>query len=58
MSITNRFSNDSFAQARDFFILGLENYHNGLFEESEKYLYLSLNILPGRLSTFVSFPKR
>jgi len=54
MSITNRFSNDSFAQARDFFILGLENYHNGLFEESEKYFYLSLNILPGRLSTLTN----
>ena len=45
---------NDFEQAKNFFLLGLENYQKEQYEESEKYLLLSLNILPDRLNTLIN----
>jgi len=41
-------------QAKKFFLLGMEYHHKELYEDSEHFFLLSLNILPDRLSTLTN----
>ena len=45
---------NNFELAKNFFLLGLESYHKELFEDAERYLFLSLNLLPDRLNTLTN----
>jgi tetratricopeptide (TPR) repeat protein len=45
---------NNFEQAKIFFLRGMENYEKELFEEAERYLLLSLELLPERLSTITN----
>ena len=47
-------SPSDFEQAKSFFLLGMENYQKELYEEAERFLYKSLQILPNRLSTLTN----
>ena len=47
-------SENNFEQAKKFFLLGLESFQKELFEDAEKYLFSSLNLLPDRLSTLTN----
>ena len=47
-------SPNNFEQAKHFFLLGLENINKELFEEAERFLCLSLDLLPDRLSTLTN----
>jgi len=43
-----------FEQAKNYFLLGMENFEKGMYKEAEKFLFLSLNLLPERLSTLTN----
>ena len=45
---------NDFDEAKNFFLLGLENYQNEQYEEAERLLLLSLELLPDRLSTLTN----
>jgi len=47
-------SENNFEQAKNFFLLGLESYQKELYEEAERFLLLSLEFLPDRLSTLTN----
>jgi len=47
-------SENNFEQAKNYFLLGLENLQKELFDDAERYLLLSLNLLPDRLSTLTN----
>ena len=55
MDSENKQHNPSaFEQAKGFFLRGLESYHRQQYEEAERLLSLSLDILPERLSTLTN----
>lgn len=43
-----------FEQARKYFLLGLENFQKNLYVEAERFLFLSFDLLPERLSTLIN----
>ena len=45
---------NNFEQAKNFFLLGLESLQRELYEDAERYLLLSLELLPDRLSTLTN----
>jgi len=47
-------SENNFDEAKNFFLLGLESYQKELYEEAERFLLLSLEFLPDRLSTLTN----
>jgi len=47
-------SSIDFDQAKTFFLLGMEHYQKGSYEEAERLLSKSLEILPNRLSTLTN----
>jgi len=51
-----RDENDSvrFEQAKKYFLLGLENLQKTFYIEAERFLFLSFNLLPERLSTLIN----
>ena len=53
-SIFEETDSDKFEQAKNYFLLGMENFEKGMYEEAEKFLFLSLNLLPQRLSTLTN----
>jgi len=50
----NNTSQESFEQAKNLFLLGLEHYEKGSYKEAEHFLVLSSRILPNRLSTLTN----
>jgi len=53
-TIENEDIEKNFTLAKDYFLLSLEKFNNGLFEEAERLLFLSLELLPNRLSTLTN----
>jgi len=49
-SISNQSESEKFEQAKNYFLLGMENFEMGLFIEAEKLLFLALDLFPERLS--------
>ena len=47
-------SENNFEQAKNFFLLGLESNQKELYEDAERFLLLSLELLPDRLSTLTN----
>lgn len=45
---------NSFKTAKELFLLGLEFFENGAYEDAEKYFQKSLEIIPNRLSTLIN----
>ena len=54
MDFQNNTSQESFEQAKNLFLLGLEHYEKGSYEEAEHFLVLSSRILPNRTSTLTN----
>jgi tetratricopeptide (TPR) repeat protein len=50
-SISEETDSDKFEQAKNYFLLGMENFEKGTYIEAERFLFLALNLLPDRLST-------
>ena len=55
MDSKNKITTDAtFEQAKSFFLIGMENYEKELYQEAERFLLLSLNLVPNRLSTLIN----
>ena len=52
--IKKEITSDNFEQSKKLFILGLESYQKELYEEAEHFFFLSLKLLPDRLSTLTN----
>jgi len=52
--VNKKITSDNFEQSKVFFLRGLENYQKELYEEAEHYFFLSLNLMPDRLSTLTN----
>ena len=53
-SISEETDSDKFEQAKNYFLIGLENFEKGTYLEAEKFLFLALDLLPERLSTLTN----
>ena len=52
--IKKEITSDNFEHSKKLFILGLESYQKELYEEAEHFFFLSLKLLPDRLSTLTN----
>ena len=53
-SISEETDSDKFEQAKNYFLLGMENFEKGMYREAENFLFLSLSLLPERISTLTN----